>query len=111
MAWCAKQGAAPEQLHAVLEPTGPYHEQAGTALHDAGTTVSMINPAQARAFARPLAVRSKTDEIDSYMLARYGQVVRPPAWQHAPLHARQLRASSAGPEHFAKCLKREPTHT
>src|SRR3546814_16640720 len=25
--WCAKQGATPEQLHAVLEPTGPYHEQ------------------------------------------------------------------------------------
>src|SRR3546814_18810654 len=34
VAWCAKQGVAPGQLHVVLEPTGPYHEQAGTALHD-----------------------------------------------------------------------------
>lgn len=107
VAWCAKQGATPEQLHAVLEPTGPYHEQAGTALHDAGTTVSMINPAQARDFARALAVRSKTDEIDSYMLARYGQVVRPPAWQPAPLHARQLRALLARREALAKDLQRE----
>src|SRR3546814_20153549 len=86
MAWCAKQGAAPEQLHAVLEPTGPYHEQAGTTLHDAGVTVSLINPAQARDFAGALAVRSKTDGIDSYVLARYGPALRPPAGQPAPLH-------------------------
>src|SRR3546814_9704356 len=63
----------PGQLHVVLEPTGPYHEQAGTALHDVGATVSMINPAQARDFARALAVRSKTDGIDSYVLAQTGR--------------------------------------
>ncbi|GAB1576799.1 IS110 family transposase [Bordetella petrii] len=107
LGWCAKQGAQPEQLHAVLEPTGPYHEQAGTALHDAGVTVSMINPAQARDFAGALAVRSKTDGIDSYVLARYGQVLRPSAWQAAPLHARQLRALLARREALVQDLQRE----
>jgi len=107
MAWCAKQKAALEQLHVVLEPTGPYHEQAATALHDAGATVSMINPAQARDFARALAERTKTDGIDSYVLARYGQALRPPAWQPAPLHARPLRALLARREALAKDLQRE----
>src|SRR3546814_297750 len=107
VAWCAKQGVAPGQLHVVLEPTGPYHEQAGTALHDVGATVSMINPAQARDFARALAVRSKTDGIDSYVLARYGQALHPPAWQPAPLHARHLRALLARREALAKALQRE----
>ncbi|OZI27249.1 IS110 family transposase [Bordetella genomosp. 7] len=107
LGWCAKQGAQPEQLHVVLEPSGPYHEQAGTALHDAGARVSMINPAQARDFAGALAVRTKTDEIDSYVLARYGQALRPPLWQPAPLHARQLRALLARHEALAKDLQRE----
>lgn len=107
LGWCAKQGAAPEQLHGVLEPTGPYHEQAGTALHDAGVTVSMINPAQARDFAGALAIRTKNDELDSYVLARYGQALHPPAWQPAPLHARQLRALLARHEALAKDLQRE----
>ncbi len=75
----------------MLEPTGQYHEHAATALHDASMNVSLINPAQVRHFADALAVRSKTDGIASYVLARYGQALKPPLWHPAPMHARQLR--------------------
>lgn len=63
--WCIKHGAQPEQIHAVLEPTGQYHAQAATLLHDASMNVSLVNPAQARDFAG-----SKTDGIGSYVPAR-----------------------------------------
>ncbi|WP_338878794.1 IS110 family transposase [Achromobacter veterisilvae] len=105
--WCAKQGAQPQQLHAVLEPTGQYHEQAATALHDASVSVSVVNPAQVRDFAGALAVRSKTDGIDSYVLARYGQALKPALWHPAPLHARQLRALLARRNALSKDLLRE----
>lgn len=105
--WCVKQGAEPAQLHAVLEPTGQYHEQAATALHDASVSVSLVNPAQVRDFAGALAVRSKTDGIDSYVLARYGQALKPGLWRPAPLHARQLRALLARRDALAKDLQRE----
>ena len=105
--WCIKHGAQPEQTHAVLEPTGQYHEPAATALHDAAMNVSLINPAQVRNFADALAVRSKTDGIDSYVLARYGQALKPTLWHPAPMHARQLRALPARREALVKDLLRE----
>ena len=70
LAWAAKHGIAPAELHAILEGTGVYHESAALALCDAGVTVSIVNPAQARDFGRGLAVRTKTDGVDSFVLAR-----------------------------------------
>ncbi|WP_227746492.1 IS110 family RNA-guided transposase [Bordetella bronchiseptica] len=107
LAWCAKHGAQPAQLHAILEPTGLYHEQAATALHDAQVRVSLVNPAQARDFAKALAMRSKNDALDSYVLARYGQTLSPALWHPAPLHARQLRALLTRREALGKDLLRE----
>ncbi|WP_042996488.1 IS110 family transposase, partial [Bordetella bronchiseptica] len=106
LAWCAKHGAQPAQLHAILEPTGLYHEQAATALHDAQVRVSLVNPAQARDFAKALAMRSKNDALDSYVLARYGQTLSPALWHPAPLHARQLRALLTRREALGKDLLR-----
>ncbi|MFZ2449718.1 MAG: hypothetical protein WAW36_04270 [Methylovulum miyakonense] len=40
VAWCAKQKVSAHELHAVMEGTGVYHEQAALALADAGATVS-----------------------------------------------------------------------
>jgi transposase len=105
--WCIKHGAQPKQIHAVLERTGQYHEQAATVLHDASMNVSLVNPAQARDFAGALAIRSKTDGIDSYVLARYGQALKPPLWHPSPVHARQLRALLARREALVKDLLRE----
>lgn len=75
--------------------------------HDAPMNVSLVNPAQARDFAGALAVRSKTDGIDSYVLARYGRALKPPLWHPAPVHARQLHALLARREALVKDLLRE----
>ena len=51
-----------QQLHVVMEATSVYHEQA----------------------ALVLAVRTKTDGVDSFVLARYGTLLKPAAWTPPP---------------------------
>ena len=107
LAWVAKQNVSPEILHIVMEATGIYHEQAAMALVDAGVMVSIINPAQVKDFGRGLAVRTKTDGVDSIVLARYGALLKPKAWVPPPQEARVLQALLARREAIAQDLQRE----
>ena len=66
----------------VLEATGGYETAAVIALQGAGVPVAVINPRQARDFARAQGRLAKTDAIDARVLARFGAVMRP-----APLPA------------------------
>lgn len=90
--WLDKQRISASDTHAVMEGTGVYHERAAISLHDAGMQVSIINPAQARDFAKGLAIRSKTDGLDSLVLARYGALVQPAIWIPPTPQARALQA-------------------
>lgn len=64
-----------------MEATGVYHKQAALALAKAGITASVVNPAQVKGFSRGLAVRTKTNGVDSFVLARYSN----PPHGHPPL--------------------------
>jgi transposase len=105
--WLHKQDLAPSGIHAILEGTGVYHEQAAMALCDAGVTISIVNPAQIRDFAKGLAIRSKTDGIDSQVLARYGALVQPQVWTPPNPQARVLQALLSRREAVAQDLQRE----
>lgn len=107
LVWVAKQGVVPADWHAILEGTGVYHETAALALHDAGVTVSIVNPAQVRDFARGLAVRTKTDGVDRFVLARYGALVNPRPWTPPSPEARTLQALLSRREAIAQDLQRE----
>lgn len=107
LVWVAKQHVSPESLHVVMEGTGVYHEQAALALADAGVTVSIVNPAQIKDFGRGLAVRTKTDGVDSFVLARYGALLKPAAWTPPSPEARVLQALLARREAIAQDLQRE----
>lgn len=107
LAWITKQNVSPEELHVVMEATGIYHEQAALALEDAGVTVSIVNPAHIKDFGRGLAVRTKTDGVDSFVLARYGALLKPAAWQPPPPEARVLQALLARRDAIAQDLQRE----
>jgi len=107
LAWVVKQGIPPETLHVVMEGTGVYHEQAALALADAGVTVSIVNPAQVKDFGRGLAVRTKTDGVDSFVLARYGALLKPVAWIPPSPEARVLQALLARREAITQDLQRE----
>lgn len=107
LAWCTKQQVIIHELHAIMEGTGVYHEQAALVLSDAGVTVSIVNPAQVKDFGRSLGVRTKTDGVDSLVLARYGALLNPRVWTPPSQEARTLQALLARREAIAKDLQRE----
>lgn len=107
LAWCTKQQVPVHELHAILEGTGVYHEQAALALSDAGATVSIVNPAQVKDFGRSLGVRTKTDGVDSFVLARYGALLQPKPWVPPAQEARVLQALLSRREAIAQDLQRE----
>jgi len=107
LVWCVKQQVTTHELHAILEGTGVYHEQAALALADAGATVSIVNPAQVKDFGRSLGVRTKTDGVDSLVLARFGAMLTPRPWMPPAQEARVLQALLSRREAIAQDLQRE----
>jgi len=107
LSWVAKLSVSAGELHVVMEGTGVYHEQAALALADAGVTVSIVNPAQIKDFGRGLAVRTKTDGMDSFVLARYGALVTPATWTPPAPEARMLQALLSRRDAIAQDLQRE----
>jgi len=59
----------------VLEATGGLELDVATALQLAGYAVVIINPRQARDFARSMGFLAKTDRIDARVLAHMGQTL------------------------------------
>jgi transposase len=105
--WIATRGISVTELHIVMEATGIYHEQAALALHDAGGIVSIANPAHVKGFAYSLGVRTKTDGVDSRVLARYGLLTKPSRWQPPSAESRILKGLLARREAIKQDLQRE----
>jgi transposase len=84
-------GVPPTQTRVVLEATSSYWVALAVALEEAGYQVCVINPAQARNFARSLSRRSKTDAIDAQMLAQFALERQPPLWLPPPQVYHELR--------------------
>lgn len=75
---------APARTLVVMEATGSYWITLATTLHDAGYAVSVINPAQAHAFAKALLKRAKTDAIDALTLTQLAAMLQPAPWTPPP---------------------------
>lgn len=70
----AKWANTPVEL-IVLEATGGYEFAVASALQAAGFPVAIINPRQARDFAKAMGYLAKTDRIDSRVLAQMAEVL------------------------------------
>jgi transposase len=86
----------------VMEASGGYERALAGALQAAGLAVAVVNPRQARCFARGMGYLAKTDHLDAYMLAQLGAVllqqpdlgrwIKPvPTAQRQHLHALVMR--------------------
>ena len=71
----AEPGSSPKL--AVLEATGRYERLCAAAIASAGIAVAVINPRQARDFAKAIGKLAKTDKIDAFVLARFAGAVEP----------------------------------
>jgi len=89
-AWLDKH--AVQTLHVCLEATGTYWEAVAEFLVDAGHTVSVVNPAQIKAYGAAGLVRSKTDRVDARLIAEFCAAQRPEPWQAPAPAIRELRA-------------------
>ena len=88
--WLKKLGI--ERVHACLEATGNYGEDLAIFLHEAGHTVSIINPSRIKGFAQSELVRTKTDKIDAGVIARFCLAMKPEPWGPPSPEIRALRA-------------------
>lgn len=59
----------------VLEATGGYETELACALQAAGLGVAVVNPRQARDFAKSMGRLAKTDAVDARMLAEFAAVL------------------------------------
>jgi len=88
--WLGKQGApAP---HVCMEATGVYWEAVAEYLATQGMAVSVVNPAQIKAFGASQMVRTKTDKVDARLIAGFCFERSPAPWQAPTPSEQTLRA-------------------
>jgi transposase len=76
----------------VLEATGGLERAVTSALAAAGLPVVVVNPRQARDFARATGQLAKTDALDARALAHFADVIRPTPRPLPDAQTQELRA-------------------
>jgi len=92
--WLNKLCVDKDRLVVVMEATGVYHEGAALYLHQRGYAVSIMQSGRVKRYAQSLDQRSKTDALDSRMLAMLGCERKLPAWSPPDGTLRHLKALS-----------------
>ena len=85
-----KQNVA--HVHVCLEASSTYGDELAAYMHDAGHTVSIVNPARIKGFAQSELIRTKNDKVDAGLIARFCLAMHPDLWTPAPPEMRQLQA-------------------
>jgi transposase len=88
--WLARQNVL--HPHACMEATGTYGERLALFLHEAGHSVSVVNPAAVKAFAGSRLSRTKTDKVDAELIARFTVAQQPLRWSPPAPEVRELQA-------------------
>ncbi len=88
--WLARHKA--ESVHACLEATGRYGDELALHLYQTGHVVSVINPAQIKAFGQSELLRNKDDRPDAGLIRRFCEKQQPAAWQPPSTQLRELQA-------------------
>ena len=88
--WLDKQGAV--NLQVCMEATGVYWEAVAEFLSNKQWHVSVVNPAQIKAFSASRLVRTKTDKVDAQLIAEFCRERQPEPWQAPSPSEQALRA-------------------
>jgi transposase len=89
ISWVRRHGG--KDVAVCMEATGAYWRGVAMALYDAKMTVSVVNPSRTAFFARSQLRRTKTDRVDSHMLAEFCQTQKPHPWTPEPPEILELR--------------------
>lgn len=91
----------------VLEATGGYELLAAATLYAAGLPVAVVNPRQARDFARATGRTAKTDALDAAVLALFAERIQPPVRALPDAETQQLQAVLARRQQLVTMLTSE----
>ncbi len=106
--WLSKHmKSAISEYNFVMEATGVYHEKCADWLFNAGSKVSVVNPAHIKYYGQSLGVRSKNDKKDSVVLARYGLTQNPISWEPEAPEIRIIKALASRLNAIEKDILRE----
>jgi transposase len=92
----------------VLEATGGYQRAVVAALAAAGLPVAVVNPRQARDFAKATGQLAQTDALDARALAPFAEAVRPTPRPLPDAQAAELRALLARRRQLVALRTAEP---
>jgi len=81
--WISRRRQAGAPLQLLMEATGVYYEEAAYFLQAKGYHLTVLLPNKAKAFAKSLGYKSKTDRIDAKILAQMSLERDLAAWQPA----------------------------
>src|SRR3990167_6079806 len=88
--WLEKHGATTARV--CMEATGVYWEAVAEYLATQGMAVSVVNPAQIKAFGASKMVRTKTDKVDAKLIAEFCFERHPDPWLAPTPSEQALRA-------------------
>jgi transposase len=83
-----------QQVHACLEATNIYGQALAIALIERGHCVSIVNPMRVKGYAKSQLTRTKNDQADAGLIARFCRDLRPSLWQPPPAELLKLRSLS-----------------
>jgi transposase len=75
----------------VMEASGGYERDLVAALVEKNIPTVVVNPRQVRDYARATGQLAKTDSIDAKVLAKFGEVIKPPLRDHNTPEHMELR--------------------
>ncbi len=100
-----------EKIHCGVESTGIYSDSIIDYLQENTTfMVSVVNPAQAKAYGRTILLRTKTDKVDAGLLARYVAAVKPDITPPIPKEIKSLRVLIQHLDYLIARRAQEKTH-
>ena len=80
-----------EVLTVCMEATGSYYEALALFLVEAGHIVCVVNPSRIKAFSQTELLRTKTDKVDSFLIARFCRALKPEPWTPPTQEVRALQ--------------------
>ncbi|WP_162056326.1 IS110 family RNA-guided transposase [Pontibacter pamirensis] len=81
----------PDSCWCIMEATGVYSLQLAMALYEKGIKVSVVNPLQIKRFAQTKLKRTKTDKVDTALIAEYGERMQPKLYEPPAPFMRKLQ--------------------
>jgi len=89
--WVSKREKEGFSVRYIMEATGTYYENLAYYLYEAGNSVSVVLANKIKHFAKSMNVKTKTDKVDSAIIAEIGIERLLPAWIPMAANYKELR--------------------